>query len=411
MLPIIETRGLSKVFGDCVSNKSINLKINTGTLHAIIGENGAGKSTLMKLLFGLEKPSEGEIFLRGEKTEFSSAIEAIAKGVGMVQQHFALVENASAIDNVILGAEPKRNGLIDRDAAIATLERLLPGESLRVPWHTKVEDLSVGFRQRVEILKVIFRKAEILIFDEPTAVLTPQESADLYQILLTLKKSGKTIILITHKIEDVLRFADEYSVLRRGELVGSGVVSDVGMQDLVQMMVGRNLQLPKITGSSVGEVTLQVKDLKTFGTPHVRDLSFSIRAGEILGIAGIEGAGQKPLVDAILGIEKYSGEILIKGNSLNKLTTGERRNFGIANIPEDRGREGIWSEGSSALNIVPGREDEFFQNGFIQNSKVQEKATSWFEKFDVRVPGLETCAGRLSGGNQQKLILARELAD
>lgn len=411
MSAIIETRSLSKSFGDCVSNNSVNLKINPGTLHAIIGENGAGKSTLMKLLFGLEKPTSGEIFLRGEQVRFSNALDAIAKGVGMVQQHFALVENASAIENILLGAEPVRNGFVDTDAAIQTLEKLLPGEALRVPWKTKVENLSVGFRQRVEILKVIFRKAEVLIFDEPTAVLTPQESEDLYKILVTLKNSGKTVLLITHKLEDVMRFADEYSVLRRGELVGSGKISDVKIMDLVQLMVGRSLQLPQILKSNPGEVALDIKNVTTQGHPSINNLSFTARAGEILGIAGIEGAGQKPLVDAIMGLEKYTGAISLNKISLNSLSTGERRALGIANVPEDRGKEGIWATGASDLNIVPGREKEFFKNGFISLSQVREKAKKWFEQFDVRLPQIDTLAGRLSGGNQQKLILARELAE
>jgi general nucleoside transport system ATP-binding protein len=411
MPAIIETRALSKSFGDCVSNNSINLKINSGTLHAIVGENGAGKSTLMKLLFGLEKPTSGEIYLRGERIAYSSALDAIAKGVGMVQQHFALVENASAIENIILGAEPVKNGLVDTNSAIQDLEKLLPGEALRVPWKTKVENLSVGFRQRVEILKVIYRRAEVLIFDEPTAVLTPQESEELYKILVTLKNSGKTVLLITHKLEDVMRFADEYTVLRRGELVGSGKVSEVKIQDLVQLMVGRSLQLPKISKSNPGEVALEFKKVTTHAFPFIKNLSFSIRKGEILGIAGVEGAGQKPLVDAILGLEKYSGEISLNKIALDKLDTRGRRALGIANVPEDRAKEGIWANGASDLNVVPGREKEFFHKGFISLTQVREKAKKWFDQFDVRLPQIDTPAGRLSGGNQQKLILARELAE
>jgi len=408
---VIETKSLSKKYGEYAANKSINLKIRKSTIHAIIGENGAGKSTLMKLLFGLERPSSGEILLNGRAVNFVNALDAIHAGIGMVQQHFALVENATAIENIILGAEPSRAGFLNLNKAVSIMESLLPSETLRVPWHTKIEDLSVGFRQRVEILKVIYRKADIMIFDEPTAVLTPQETEELYKILVDLKKSGKTILIITHKIEDVIKFADDYSVLCRGELVGSGSIADTQMTDLIQLMVGRNLNLPKSDFLQPGAVQLRIKNLSVEGSPSLHDLNLNIAAGEIVGLAGIEGAGQKPLVDAILGLKEYSGDIELGGFSLNNWSPRKRRSLGIANVPEDRMVEGIWSQGSAKENLIPGRESEFYEHGILLTNYLDDKATQWLSGFDVRVPDKNLACGKLSGGNQQKLILARELSD
>ncbi len=405
----VETRGLSKRFGDCVSNDAIDLKVKSGRIHAVLGENGAGKSTLMKLLFGLETPTAGEIYIHGKRAEVRSALEAIDLGIGMVQQHFALVETATAIENIILGAEPTKYGMVDIETAIKNIESRLPSEALRVPWDVKVETLSVGFRQRIEILKIIYRRANLMIFDEPTAVLTPQESEDLYLVLQKLREDGKTIVLITHKIEDVLKHADDYSVLRRGKLVGSGEVKNTSMSELVELMIGRPLRRTELHSQAGGPLALQIRKLSVPG--QLKALDLEIHGGEILGVAGIEGAGQKALVESLMGLVKYEGQIKLYDRVLNALTPFDRRELGVAYIPEDRTKDGLWTQGSSQNNIVPGREHEFFANGILRHQYVQKKAEAWFENFDVRAPSLETPAGKLSGGNQQKLILAREISE
>lgn len=407
----VETRGLCKNFGEFQANNAIDFKAQRGRIHAVIGENGAGKSTLMKILFGLEQASSGELFIQGKPVNFKNALDAIHSGIGMVQQHFAMVENASVIENIILGAEPARAGVVNLKDAITTMQSLLPSDKLSVPWNTKVEDLSVGFRQRVEILKVIYRRAEIMIFDEPTGVLTPQESDDLYKVLKTLKNAGKTILLVTHKLEDVLKYADDYSVLRRGKLVGTGRVSEIKMQELVELMVGRPVEMPQIQKHLQGPVILEVQNLSTQIRPQLKNINLKIHSGEILGVAGIEGAGQKSLVDALMGLITSTGEIFFRGQSLAGKSTQKIRNLGFANIPEDRLKEGVWSEGTAQKNILPGRESIFFKFGILSKNLVQLKAKEWFEKFDVRVPTLDTPCGRLSGGNQQKLIFCRELAE
>ena len=421
MSALLETKALTKRYGDCVSVSEVSLDFKPGLIHAVLGENGAGKSTLMKLLFGLVKPTSGEIFLNGKVVHWRSPMDAIEHGLGMVQQHFTLVETLSAIDNITIGAEVSSlGGVLDRDAEIKRLESLLPSTSLAVPWHALVRDLTVGQKQRIEILKLLFREAKILFLDEPTAVLTPSEIEDFFSVLRQLKASGRTIILITHKIGEVLSVCDTYTILRQGKLIDRGVVPREARGDLgdkiVESMIGRKLQEASFDRTPVSARAIfsceNLASVEGGGRGGVNGISVRVAVGEVVGIAGVEGSGQSQFVDMLMGLREFSGTLQIAGENIDrrKYATRHVRDLGVALVPEDRLSQGLWLEESCFSNMMIGLEDRFIKNGRFDDSQLQKETSKWAQVFDVRAASLSIPVGGLSGGNQQKVIFAREVA-
>ncbi len=413
--PVVSLKGISKAFPGVVADRDINLDI-THEIHAIVGENGAGKSTLMKILSGLLRPDSGEIWLRGNRVTIASPGHAAALGIGMVHQHFMLIGRFSVTENVILGLEPSRHGALDTSAARARVLALCRQYGMVLDPDAKIQDLPVGLQQRVEILKVLYRGAQVLILDEPTAVLAPQEVAELFQNLRALKDAGKTIIFISHKLDEVLEIADRISVLRRGQMVGTILVQDATREEIARMMVGRpvlfSLDKPAATP---GDALLEIKDLSVLGglgNLACDRVSFSVRAGEIYGMAGVEGNGQTELVEAITGIRKpRSGSIMLLGKQVAGQKPATVRHLGLAHIPEDRQRRGLVLELSVLENFILGkhRKKEYMTHHVTNGREARTQASRAIKDFDVRVPSLDLSGASLSGGNQQKLILSREL--
>jgi general nucleoside transport system ATP-binding protein len=410
----LETRNLTKRFGSFAAVSGVSLSLQPGLIHAILGENGAGKSTLMKLLFGLHVPTEGEVLLDGEPIEWRSSMDAIERGLGMVQQHFALVDPLSAIDNIMLGAEAaSKLGKLDRKSAIARLESRLPSHSLAVPWEQSVGSMSVGQKQRVEILKLLYRDARILFLDEPTAVLTPHEIEEFFDVLRKLKAQGRTIVLITHKINEVLQICDTYSVLRQGRLVARGEVAEVSGEQIVESMIGRKLPALDVQRASGGDVLIfNCTHLREAPgqTGKMRDLSLEVRAGEIVGVAGVEGSGQSEFVDAVMGLRGFEGSLEVLGERIAPFQSSKVRALRTGLVPEDRHRQGLWLEESCHDNMIIGLEDLYTHRGVFQRQKIESDTSEWAKQFDVRAPGFDVPVGSLSGGNQQKVIFAREVA-
>lgn len=413
MQAVLETRGLTKRFGDCTSFSEVSLSFAPGLIHAVLGENGAGKSTLMKVLFGLHQPTAGQIFLDGQEIVWRSSMDAISRGLGMVQQHFSLVGPLSAIDNIMLGAEVcSSTGRLDRKTAISRLESVLPSASLALPWETPVADLTVGQKQRVEILKLLFRGAKVLFLDEPTAVLTPSEIDDFFAVLRKLKDDGRTIVLITHKINEVLQVCDTYSVLRQGKLVAQGLVDSDSAETIVESMIGR--RLPEFSFEREPrreEKVLECRELSESiqAIGQLKGVSLAVHAGEVVGVAGVEGSGQTHLVESIMGLRRFTGEMTILGHEIEPLQTAIVRDLGTALVPEDRLHQGLWLEESCYKNLVIGLEDRFLRNHIFQEEPLREQTSQWAHSFDVRASSLDEPVGSLSGGNQQKLIFAREV--
>jgi simple sugar transport system ATP-binding protein len=390
-----------------------------GTIHGIIGENGAGKSTLMSILYGFYKADAGEIFISGQKTAIPDSQAAIAAGIGMVFQHFKLVENFTVLENVVLGAED--SGLLRPSLARARreLKALADEYELNVDPDAIIEDIGVGMQQRVEILKALYRRADILILDEPTGVLTPAEADHLFRILENLKREGKTIILITHKLREIIDATDTVSVMRRGEMTATVKTSETSPQKLAELMVGRkvSLQVEK-SPAQVRDVILDVQNLNVTdekGVHRVKDVSFNVRAGEILGIAGVSGNGQSELLEVLGGYEKGSGTITVNGQPIDltgaKSDGRSRRERGIAHVPEDRQREGLIMDYHAWENVAFGyHHDPKYQNGmFMNNAAIKADTVEKMERFDVRPPDPRLAAKSFSGGNQQKIVLAREI--
>jgi simple sugar transport system ATP-binding protein len=412
---ILATRGLTKKFDDFTAISDVSVQFAVGQIHAVLGENGAGKSTLMKLLFGLHEPTSGEIRLHGKSVVWSSSLDAIAAGLGMVQQHFTLVEPMSAIDNIMLGAEVCQGlGRLNRAAAIERIEKLLPSPSLRVPWLTEVANLTVGQKQRVEILKLLFRESQILFLDEPTAVLTPQEIRDLFDVLRQLKTAGKTVVLITHKINEVMRLCDTYTVLRQGRVTATGKVVGTSSETIVEAMIGRRLEARDVKRIPVRQSVLitarDVTEREEAGSGRLKRLSLQVHAGEIVGIAGVEGSGQSRLVDALLGLSEFQGDLEVLGHAVKAGQTLNIRERGLALVPEDRHRQGLWLEESCFANMTIGIEKRFLDRGLFNRGRIESETSKWAEHFDVRASSLGVPVGTLSGGNQQKIIFARELS-
>jgi len=410
--------GIWKRFPGVIANSNVNLSVDAGSVHAIVGENGAGKSTLMKILYGMQKPDEGTITVAGVQTQFNSPSEAINLGIGMVHQHFMLAENFTVLENIILGNEPKRGVSLDLMGARTRLSELATKYSLQVPFDEYVSELGVGDRQRIEILKVLYRGARILILDEPTAVLVPQEVDELFAALRDLTAEGITIIFISHKLDEVLAIADQITVMRAGTTVASvnPRQQTVTASELAELMVGSELPKPDTSENTVTDkVVLRVADLAVVnaGGKHVvDDVSFRIHSGEILGIAGIEGNGQAEIVDALLGIVAATGEIEFLETNIATWTTRKRREHGIAVIPEDRTRQGLLLEAPLWENRMLGHQTELPNaRGALLNPAGAKKDTLRIvREFDVRTPNIEVHASALSGGNQQKLIVGREMS-
>ncbi|WP_327087537.1 ABC transporter ATP-binding protein [Nonomuraea sp. NBC_01738] len=421
-IPAVELEGITKRFPGVVANHDIRLSIQTGTVHAICGENGAGKSTLMKILYGMQKPDEGQIKVNGETVSFRSPSDAIDVGIGMVHQHFMLADNLTVLENIVLGAEPKKALVgLDTRAARKRIQELAENHGLRVDPDRLVEDLGVGDRQRVEILKVLYRGARVLILDEPTAVLVPQEVDELFENLRELKAEGLTVIFISHKLDEVLSIADAITVIRRGTTVASRARSEVkNARELAELMVGSELPTPETRESTVTDtVALRLDGLTVAehqagggGRLLLDNVSFDIRKGEILGIAGVEGNGQSELIEAIMGMRPSTGTITLAGEDISAWSTLKRRESGIGYIPEDRHRQGLLLEASLWENRVLGHQTQKpAKNGIWINRRASKADTERIVKdYDVRTPGVETLALALSGGNQQKLIVGREMS-
>jgi len=408
--PLIVLERITKRFPGVVANDEVDLELRAGEVHALIGENGAGKSTLMRVLYGMYPADGGRIFVRGEEARIGSPRDAIALGIGMVHQHFVLVDPFTVTENIILGEEG--GALLDVDASRQRVAELAESYAFRVDPRAVVEDLSVGEEQRVEILKALYRGAEILILDEPTAVLTPNETKDLFGNLRKLREAGRTIVFISHKLDEVLEIADRITVLRRGRVVGETPPADTSKAKLAEMMVGRpvlfRLDKPQV---EIGEPVLRVDGLT--GEGKLNGIDLEVRAGEILGVAGVEGNGQRELAETIFGLRRpSSGTIQLEGSSITGRSVGDIRNAGVGYIPEDRHEQGLVLNMTLWENAVLGRQDdEEFSSGlgvlFIK--KVKALAVRLVQLFDIRTRSVDVNASTLSGGNQQKLILAREL--
>ncbi len=412
----VELENITKRFGDVVANDGVSLSVEQGAVHCILGENGAGKSTLMKVLFGLLAPESGAIRVWEQPARIARPTDAIRLGLGMVHQHFMLVPRLTVGENIVAGAEVTRRGFLDMRAASAHIVELAERYGLHANPDARVEDISVGEQQRVEILKALYREARILILDEPTAVLTPQETDELFEIIRELTADGKTVILITHKLRETMAISDRVTVLRDGKTVGTLDTAATSPPELARAMVGRDVILSvDRPPREAGDVVLEVAGLSVQGSTAVsgvRDVSFTVRAGEIVGVAGVEGNGQFELEEGLFGLrEVSSGSIRVGGREVGDGTRGRRRS-GVAYIPSDRQRRGLVAAFNLAWNAILGQQHErpFARYGVLQEGTVRAHGDRLLQQYQVRAPGLDTPLGDLSGGNQQKLVVAREIA-
>ena len=417
---MLELRNISKTFGAVKANDNVNIVVRPGTIHAIVGENGAGKSTAMRIAYGFYTPDSGEIVVDGQVREIKSPHDAIALGIGMVHQHFMLVEPMTVAENIVLGSEPGTALALDLKTAGAEIRKLSEEFKLAVNPNAVIEHLSVGQQQRVELLKALFRHARLLILDEPTAVLTPLEVEEFFHILRRMREQGKTVIIITHKLSEVLAISDEVTVMRDGKVVGRVQTKDTNAAELARMMVGREVLLrvekpeAKVAGPElvVQNLTVTARD----GATPIKGVSFEVRKGEIVGIAGVEGNGQTELIEALAGLvepAKLSGEINFEGKNITRLGARSRRELGIAHIPEDRHRRGLLLDFTLAENSILGVHYRppiaaAFGGIFLDDEAIQKRVGEIIEHFDVRPPNAELPARALSGGNQQQLIIGRE---
>jgi len=418
---VIEMLNITKEFPGIIANDNVTLQLKKGEIHALLGENGAGKSTLMSVLFGLYQPEKGIIKVKGSEVKINSPLDANALGIGMVHQHFKLVHNFTVLQNIVLGMETVKNGILEMEEARKKVMGLSEKYHLLVDPDAYISDITVGMQQRVEILKMLYRDNEILIFDEPTAVLTPQEISELMNIMKELAAEGKSLIFITHKLNEIKEVADKCSVLRRGKYIDTVDVKDTDKEQLSEMMVGRKVDLAiEKADQTPQEVALEVKNLtvKAKKEGHlkdvVKDVSFNVRKGEIVCIAGIDGNGQSELVQAISGLTSLDeGQLLIRGEDMTKKSIRYRNIHGLSHIPEDRHKYGLVLEYTLEDNLalqeyfMPG----FQKAGFLKRDKIREHANQLIEKYDVRSgQGPATIARSMSGGNQQKAIIAREIS-
>lgn len=412
----IELRDITKRFPGVVANNHINLAVNKGEIRALVGENGAGKTTLMRILYGEYQPDEGEILLRGKKVTFHSPLDAIRAGLGMVHQHFMLFNSLRVYENVIYGDEPAQYGFIDARAARQRVQELGEQYGLFVNPDARVGELSVGVRQRVEIIKTLYRNADILILDEPTAVLTPQERDDLFVILRKLAANGKTILFITHKLNEVMQVSERATVLRNGSVIATLNTRESNPSELARYMVGRSVLLrvekPRVVP---GEILLQVENVRVAddrGEPAVRDVSFNVRAGELVGIAGVAGNGQTELIQAIVGLRPLrAGRVLLRGRDVSRAQVAERRATGTAYIPEDRGGVGLALDAKLDENLLMGYETQssYSDRGLLKFDAIENFAQGLVQQFSIKTSNVNERASNLSGGNLQKTVVAREL--
>lgn len=417
---VLSMKNITKIYSNgFVANKGVSFSVKRGTIHALAGENGAGKTTLMKVLFGIEKPTEGYIEYEGNSIHISSTNDAIRLGIGMVHQHFKLVPSLTVAENIVQGQEPKKGLFFDKDEAIRLTQELSDKFKFDLNPRDIVEDISVSKKQKVEILKALYRDVKLLILDEPTAVLTPQETEELFEQLVRLKKEGITIIFISHKLNEIKQICDEITIMRRGAYIGTYKVADLTEQEISRLMVGRDviLDIDKAP-CELGNVQLNVKDLSytnDFGKHVVKNISLEVRSGEILAIAGIEGAGQREIVEMITGIRDMCSDgslIEVCGNSLRDMSIKERRKAGLAYIPEDRNTYGVAAGLSIRENLISSIYDKEKINNkiFFKQSEITDISKSNIKDYDVRCTDEEQLTGMLSGGNMQKVIIAREFS-
>jgi simple sugar transport system ATP-binding protein len=415
----IEMLGITKRFPGIIANDNVTIQLKKGEIHALLGENGAGKSTLMSVLFGLYQAEEGVIKKDGKEVQINNPNDANDLGIGMVHQHFKLVQCFSVLDNIILGVETVKNGLLQKDVARKKITELSEKYGLKVDPDAKIEDITVGMQQRTEILKMLYRDNEILIFDEPTAVLTPAEIDELMQIMKNLAKEGKSILFISHKLAEIMSVADRCSVLRRGKYIGTVNISETSQEELSRMMIGRDVQLVATKEDKTpGNVILHVENMTVPSKLHhnnaVKNVSFDVREGEIVCIAGIDGNGQTELVYGLSGLENItSGKIELSGKDITHASIRERSTSGMSHIPEDRHKHGLVLDYSLAYNLVLQRyfEPEFSSKaGFLKKGEIKKYADKLIEQYDIRSSqGADTISRSMSGGNQQKAIIAREI--
>lgn len=419
-MSIIKTIDLTKKFGDFTANDAINLSVEKQEIKCIVGENGAGKSTLMNMLYGLLRPTSGKILIRDQETAINSPVQAIANGLGMVHQHFKLVHSLTVYENILLGTEIKKSKnsiFVDNKKEIEVVRKLIDKYKFELNPTDKIEDISVGCRQRVEILKMLYRDVDILILDEPTAVLTPQEVDDLFINLRELRNQGKTIIVITHKLREVMELSDSVTVIKQGRVVGNLLTKDTSEAELAQMMVGRDVVLT-VENKQIGDVSekiaYQVENVCTindYGKEVLHNITFSVRKGEVLGVAGVEGNGQSELVKVLTGIMKTTkGKVSIDGKDITDMWPDELRREGIGIIPEDRYAQGLCATMSIADNCIAGyhSDKKVCRAGFLQRKNISDLRDKFIKDFDIRVGSIDCNVGQLSGGNAQKIIIARE---
>lgn len=413
----LELKNITKQFPRVLANDNISFSVKKGEIFSIVGENGAGKSTLMKIVYGLYTPTSGEIYVFGKKVEMKSPQDAIKLKIGMVHQEFMLIPRFTVTENIVLGDEPRKGPIFDFKRAVKEIKELSEKYGLKVDPKEKVGNLPVGIQQRVEILKILRRGAEILIFDEPTAVLTPEETEDLFKTLRALKESGKTILFISHKLKEVMEISDRIAVLRRGKLQGIVKKEDTNERELARMMVGRDvvLEIPRVEVKK-GPVVLSVKNLAVKdhrGILKLKGVSFDVHSGEVVGIAGVEGNGQAELVNALIGFSKpVKGTVTLNGSEMRMITPYDVRRKGMAYIPEDRKRRGLVLPFKVKENIIMGQHTlyPFSKRGVLNDKAIDDFATKKLDEFDIRPRDIYVKAGNLSGGNQQKVIVAREMS-
>jgi simple sugar transport system ATP-binding protein len=418
MTPVLELRGITKRFPGVLANDHIDLTLEQGEIHALLGENGAGKTTLMNILYGLYQPDEGEIIVKGKPIKVSSSNDAIQAGVGMVHQHFMLIPVFTVTENVMLGDESVRYGnVLDRRGASARIRQISEQYNLEVNPNAYIKDLPVGIQQRVEIIKLLYREADILILDEPTAVLTPQEIEGLFRIMRALVERGKSIIFITHKLKEVTQIADRITVIRRGKVIGSTTPKEADELKLAEMMVGRAVRLEvEKTEADPGDPVLQVENLTVLDDLYniaLEDVTFDVRSGEILGVAGVQGNGQTELVEALTGLRTaQSGKISLLGNEITRSSPRQITELGSAHVPEDRQQDGLLLAFPVSDNLVMNTyyQSPFSKGAVLQQKVILETAHRLINEFDIRTPNAFVEAGSLSGGNQQKVIVAREFS-
>ena len=418
MATIIEMRGINKRFGDVQANDNAGIKVEEGSVHSIVGENGAGKTTLMNILYGLYQADSGEIFVNGKQVDIKDPSAAIRNGIGMIHQHFKLIPAMTVAENVMLGNEPRIGEIfLDLKKINGKTRELSEQYGLAVEPETMVGDITVGIQQRVEILKALYREVNILILDEPTALLTPQETEDLFRIINRLRKDGKTILFISHKLKEIMQISDRITVMRDGCVVDTVEKKDTSEVELARLMVGRDVFLKSAPPSkNIGEVILKVDHLSAVSEIHRRqvlhDVSFEVRSGEILGVAGVDGNGQSELVRALIGLQKLTdGKIYLRGKEITRLPVRDMRSAGIGVIPEDRLQEGLVINFDVQENLCLGlqRNEPFSKKGIFDWKAVSSNAEELVKKFDIRTPAITHEVRLLSGGNQQKVIVAREI--